>query len=130
MEPEWMDGPELAGFLEECPAEFCDLVLELRELIRKTAPGVCEGIRFHSLFYFKPGFPYGSIGGNVCAIGWKGDELQLAFLHGAFLPDPEHLLKGKAKAKRHVEIRSRADIRNPALRNLIRAALQYDPTAP
>ena len=128
MDAKWLDGSALAGLLEKCPAEFCDLVLELRELIRKTAPGVCEGIRFHSLFYFKPDVPYGSIGGNVCGIGWKGDELHLAFLHGAFLPDPEHLLTGQGKAKRHVEIRSRADIRNPALRDLIRASLQHDPT--
>jgi hypothetical protein len=118
---------QIAAVLAECPDELCDLVLELRDLVCEVAPSVTEAIKFGRLSYFKPGQPYGSIGGNVCMIAWREDCVHLAFIHGAALPDPEQLLKGDAKAKRFIEIRSSADIHQPTVKRLIKAALAYTP---
>ena len=125
----WLEGWEVADFLTDAPGELGDLVLELREVVRKTAPEVTEAIKFGSLCYFKPGRPYGAIGGNVCMIGIRDECVYLQFIHGVSLPDPQGLLEGTAKAKRQIPIRARADLRKPGLRELIRAAVAHDPAA-
>jgi hypothetical protein len=127
MTRQWLDGDELARYLDTCPADLCDLILELRELVQDTAPHVHEAIKFNSLCYYKPDQPYGVIGGNVCGIGVRHDCVYLSFIHGAFLPDPDGLLEGTGKAKRQIAIRTRADIRRNAFRKLIRAAIAYTP---
>jgi hypothetical protein len=123
-----LSGDELARYLATCPPDLCDLILELRDFVREVAPEVHEAIKFHSLCYYKPNQPYGVIGGNVCGIGVRDDCVYLSFIHGAFLPDPDGLLQGTAKAKRDIPIHSRADIRRPTLTKLIRAAIAYTPT--
>ena len=105
------------------------MVLALRELVRDVAPDAVEDIKFNTLCYYKPGHPFGSIGGNICMISWKGDRALLSFIHGAQLPDPHHLLQGRAKAKRFVELRGLMDVPRTALEDLIRAALEYNPLA-
>jgi hypothetical protein len=127
MNPRRLTGEQIAALLAGCPDPLCDLVLELRDLVCRVAAGSAEGVKFGCLCYFKPDRPYGAIGGNVCMIGWREDCVHLAFIHGAALPDPTGLLKGTGKAKRFVELRSRADIRQPAVTQLIHAALAYTP---
>jgi hypothetical protein len=128
MTRQWLDGTEIARYLDTCPAELCDLILELRELVQDAAPRAHEAIKFNSLCYYKPNHPYGVIGGNVCGIGVRDDCVYLSFIHGAFLPDPDGLLQGTAKAKRDIPIRTSADIRRAAFTKLIRAAVAYTPT--
>jgi hypothetical protein len=125
--PRRLSPTQIARLLADCPDELCDLVLELRDLVCRAAPGSTEAIKFGCLCYFKPDQPYGAIGGNVCMIGWREDCVHLAFIHGASLPDPDGLLKGHGKAKRFVEIRSSADIHQAAVGRLVEAALAYRP---
>jgi hypothetical protein len=115
----WLDG---------CPGELRDIIGALRELVRDVAPEAVEDVKFNTLCYYKPGHPYGSIGGNVCMISWKDGWVRLSFIHGAQLPDPQHLLQGRAKAKRFVELHSLVDVPRAALEELIRAAVEYAPT--
>ena len=114
--------------LDEWPDDLADLALELQAFVREIAPHLNETISFNSICYYKPDAPYRTIGGNVCLIGRKDDCLHLGFIHGAALPDPDGLLKGKARYARHVEIRSRRDIRRGAFRKLIRAAIAHTPS--
>ncbi|MBU0718667.1 MAG: DUF1801 domain-containing protein [Planctomycetes bacterium] len=124
---EWSEIEEL---MRDWPGELTDLALELRDLVLEVAGAkVDEKIAFHSLCYYKPGQAYGVIGGNVCLIGPRGDVLNLGFIHGAALPDPDGILQGTGKAARHIEIRSAADIRRKPFERLIRAAIKYQPTA-
>lgn len=124
-----LDGAGIAKYMEKCPAQLGDLILEVREVVLETAPNVEEALRFHELCYFKPNQPYGAIGGNVCLIGPHRDHVRLAFIHGASLPDPTGLLRGSGKAKRHIEIHTVADAHRTAVRALIRASLAYSPFA-
>lgn len=128
MKRQWLSGDELARHLDTCPPDLCDLILELREFVQQAAPKAHEAIKFSSLCYYKPNHPYGVIGGNICGIGVRDDCVYLSFIHGAFLPDPDGLLQGTAKAKRDIPIRTPADIRRTAFTRLIRAAVEYAPT--
>jgi len=129
MAPTRLEGNEIADLIRDWPGRLPDLALELRKLVLGAAPEVSEKIAFHSLCYYIEGRPYGVIGGNVCGIGRKGDSLYLGFIHGAMLPDPQGLLQGTGKAKRHIEIRSATDITARAYKQLIRAAAKFNPTA-
>ena len=60
-------------------------------------------------------------------IGARADCLHLGFIHGAALPEPERLPQGHGKAKRHLDLRRRSDIRHRVFKALIRAALAYEP---
>lgn len=65
--------------------------------------------------------------GAVCQITPKSACVVLGFIHGAFLHDPEHLLRGDRRSKRQVPIDSSRDVPKAALRRLIRAALNFHP---
>jgi hypothetical protein len=124
-----LDWNDIEKLLKGWPDEACDLALTLRDLVLEVGPELAETIAFHALCYHKPGHPYGRIGGNVCMIGLHDDRVQLAFIHGAGLPDPDKLLQGTGKAKRHIEVRSAKDIHRGALKKLIRAAIAHQPRA-
>jgi len=49
--------------------------------------------------------------------------VNLGFMFGVNLPDPEGLLEGSGKKMRHVKIHSPQEAENPSLRKLIEAAL-------
>lgn len=118
---------EIAKLIEGWPDEPRELALELRDLVLEAGPELAEKVAFNALCYYKPGRAYGVIGGNVCMIAPRDDCLHLGFIHGATLPDPECLLRGKGKAKRHIELRGPTDIRRGAFKKLIREAIAYDP---
>ena len=127
MSSQWLSGDQLAKHLDTYPPELRDLIMELREFVQEAAPEAHEAIKFNSLCYFKPKQPYGVIGGNICGIGVKSGDVHLSFIHGAFLPDPDGLLQGTAKAMRHMPIAGEADFRRDAVIALIRAAIEYSP---
>ena len=79
-------------------------------------------------FGLEPGFMF-AVSKKGGGPGLQGHHLELGFIHGAFLPDPDGILDGKGKAKRHIVIRSRKDFRRRAVKQLVRAAVAYDPTA-
>ena len=122
-----LDGHKIADLLRGWPDEVCDLALELRDFVLAVASELSETIAYNALCYYKPGQPYGVIGGNVRLIAPHHDCLHLGFIHGAALPDPDGLLEGTGKAKRHIELRSSKDIRLRAFKKLIRAAIAYEP---
>ncbi|MBN1343288.1 MAG: DUF1801 domain-containing protein [Phycisphaerae bacterium] len=129
MKAKRLSADRIAECLARFPGESQDLMLELRDLVLETVPEAIESIKFNSLCYHKPDHPYGAIGGNICLVSGDQECAILGFIHGAFLPDPEGLLIGTAKAKRHVEIRSSREIRRPAIRDLIRAAVEFTPVS-
>lgn len=66
--------------------------------------------------------------GMVLAVGPLKDRINI-MLAGAGLPDPAGLMEGSGKAGRHIKIRSAEALRNPALADLLRAAVA-DSVAP
>lgn len=117
---------QIETFLERVPQHFQDTVFELRNIISSVAPDAVEAVRWGGLSYFHEGSG-GIVSAGICQIGIHEDHVRLAFIHGAFLPDPRHLLEGKEKYKRFIKIYSYEDAPWDYLKELITASSHFDP---
>jgi len=91
-----------------------------RELVLKTAPEVTEE--------WKWGVPVWAYKGNVVASGVFKDHVKLNFFKGASLGDPKHLFNAglEAKATRAIDIGEGDMLDESALKELIRAAVDFN----
>ncbi|CAG0952736.1 hypothetical protein ANAEL_00158 [Anaerolineales bacterium] len=119
---------QVENFLKFTPQPLQEIVLELRNIIFSVAPDTVEVIRWGELSYFHEGRG-GIVSAGICQIGIEKDHVRLAFIHGAFLPDPHSLLLGTQKAKRYVEISSYEDAPWDYFKKLIAASAKFDPRA-
>ncbi len=117
---------DIEKYLLHVRPELCDIVLEIRNIVASVAPDATE--RQHSR-----GFSYyhkergGPVSAGICQSIIFRDHVRLAFIHGAFIPDPEHMLLGKEKAKRYVPIYHFEGAPWEYLRGLIEAHARFDP---
>ena len=117
---------QVETFLQHTPVQLQDIVLELRNIIVSIAPDAVEVVRWGGLSYFHEGRG-GIVSAGICQIGIHENYVRLDFIHGAFLPDPHHLLHGTQKAKRFVRIESYEHAPWDALTQLVQASSQFDP---
>ena len=117
---------EVEAFLQHTPAPLQEIVLELRNLIAVVSSDAVEVIRWGGLSYFHEGRG-GIVSAGICQIGIHEDNVRLAFVHGAFIPDPRYLLEGKQKAKRFVRIDTYESAPWEYLKELIEASAKFDP---
>jgi hypothetical protein len=98
----------------------------LRKVIRTAAPELAEEWKWNT--------PVWSHRGNVLAAGAFKDHVKLNFFKGASLADPRGLFNAglDAKGSRAIDLREGDRLDEPALTQLIRAAvdLQRTDTAP
>ena len=95
-------------------------IKKFRALILKTAPEVAED--------WKWGVPVWTCKGNVVASGVFKDHVKLNFFKGASLPDPKKLFNAgsEAKATRAIDIAEGDTVDEAALKDLIRAAVDFN----
>jgi hypothetical protein len=95
-------------------------IKKFRALILKTAPEVTED--------WKWGVPVWTYKGNVIASGVFKDHVKLNFFKGASLPDPKKLFNAglEAKATRAIDIAENDKVDESALKDLIRAAVDFN----
>jgi hypothetical protein len=105
-------------FLAALPTPVQELASALRQIIRKAAPELTEGIKW--------GMPCYWGAGNVCAIMALKNHVNLAFFRGAELTDAQALLEGTGKGMRHIKIRYAKDIRKQAFVALVKEAARND----
>jgi hypothetical protein len=117
---------EIETFLQHTPLPLQEIVFELRNLIVSAAPDAVEVVRWGDLGYFHEGRG-GLVSAGICQIEVRKEHVLLAFIHGAFLPDPHGLLEGTQKAKRVVRLESFNDAPWEALQELIIASAHFDP---
>jgi hypothetical protein len=112
--------------LQQVQPELRDIVLELRNIVASVAPDATEKphSRGFSYFFKDRGGP---VSAGICQIGIFRDHVRLGFIHGAFLPDPDGLLVGEPKYKKHVRIYHYDDAPWEYLRSLIQASSRFDP---
>lgn len=113
-------------FLQRFRPDLQEIVLELRNVIACVAPDAHEVVRWGGLSYFHEGGG-GIISAGICQIGIHEDHIRLAFIHGAFLSDPYHLLEGTQKYKRFVRIDSYDGAPWESLKELICSSARFDP---
>lgn len=135
MKPARLTNEELKDhLLLEAPG-VARLVRGVRRAVLRDAPGAAEAVKFGVLCYYHADAWFGSIGGNICMIEVKdrpkrqggGREVLLSFIHGALLPDPAGLLRGKGKMKRFLPVPDADFVGRKDVAALIRAARELRP---
>ncbi len=121
-----MTQANLKPFLDDLAPDTRQLVLALRDVVRRTVPHAEESLLWGSLSYHRPQVG-GRVKGAVCQIVVKGGQVRLDFIHGIRLADPCGLLQGDGVSKRFVPIGAVADAERPEIVALIREAAALDP---
>ena len=109
-------------------AEFTDwrgsTLTRLRKLIRQAEPAMVEEWKWDT--------PVWSHNGNVVAAGAFKDHVKLNFFKGAALHDPHGLFNAglEAKASRAIDFHEGDTIDEPALQELVRAAVAQNGSKP
>lgn len=126
-EGEFLSNSEVERFLAFAPAHLVDIALELRSVIAAVCPYASERILWGGLSYHdaRKGGP---VKGAICQIEIRADHVRLSFIHGARLEDPDSLLRGDRLSKRYAVLDSFDQAKWDALRQLIEAAAQLDPS--
>jgi hypothetical protein len=96
---------DIESYLAHLPSELRDIVFELRSIIASIAPTATETLHRHGFTYYHAERG-GPVSAGICQINLQRDHIRLAFIHGAFLPDPKGLLQGDRQYKRYVKIYS------------------------
>jgi hypothetical protein len=111
---------EIDKFINELTDWRGKWIKQFRALILKTAPEVTEE--------WKWGVPVWAHKGNTVASGVFKDHVKLNFFKGASLPDPKKLFNAgsEAKATRAIDIAEGDKLDEAALRDLIRAAVDFN----
>jgi hypothetical protein len=111
---------EIDKFIKELADWRGKWIAQFRELILKTAPEVTED--------WKWGVPVWVHKGNVVASGVFKDHVKLNFFKGAALSDPQGLFNAglEAKATRAIDIGEGDKLDESALKDLIRAAVEFN----
>ncbi len=112
--------------LEHIAPELRDIVLELRNIVAVIAPHATE-VMHSKGFTFYDAQRGGPVSAGICQILVERDYVGLAFIHGAFLPDPRGLLEGERRYKKFVRIYAYDDAPWEYLRDLIAASSRLDP---
>ena len=117
---------QLDHYLDHTSPELRDIVLELRNLIASVAPYAAE-VRHSRGFSYYDDRCGGPVSAGICQIIIFKDHIRLAFIHGAFLPDPQRLLQGEPKYKKYIRLASFEDAPWDYLKGLIAASANFDP---
>jgi hypothetical protein len=99
------------------------LAASLRKLVSDIYPDVVE-VPWPKLRVVGYGVGPKKSTEHFCYIGVYGTHVNLGFNHGLHLPDPNGILEGAGKKFRHVKIDKLEDVKKPALRRLLRAAVE------
>jgi hypothetical protein len=61
--------------------------------------------------------------GLVCTLLLSKTGVKIGIARGSELPDPKPLMQGSGKVHRHVQLQTIADLKQPGLKPLLKAAL-------
>ena len=118
------DGLTASRHIDNHISELSDwrgqTLARLRKLVLESAPELTEEWKWDT--------PVWAYKGNVVAGGVFKDHVKLNFFKGASLADPKGLFNSglAAKATRAIDFHAGSKIDEPALKELIRAAVAYN----
>jgi hypothetical protein len=106
--------------IADLPGWRGQMYARLRKLIHEAGPNLSEE--------WKWGTGVWASNGMVCSVGAFKDHMKINFFKGASLPDPHGLFNSglEAKASRSIDFYEGDEIDEPALKELIRAAADYN----
>jgi len=106
--------------------DLFDIFFELRNLILSVKPDITEEMTRNNVTYYDAQ-KGGHVSAGVCSIVFYENHIEVHFIHGTFLPDPQHLLQGDRKYKRFVKINTFDSAPWDSIQNLIKASSRFDP---
>lgn len=116
----WVVDPDIERWLAQCAPAVAELVRELCLLVYEVLPDAVTTVDADLIgFGVAPGYR-----GVRFTVAAYRDHVNLGIAHGVELPDPAGLMEGKGRVHRHVKIRSREQLSQPALRELMTLAAQ------
>ena len=124
--PPMLPTRHLEKYLEHVSPPLRDIALEIRNIIVSIAPNATEVMHSKGMMYYHAERG-GPVSAGICQIVIHTDHIRLAFIHGAFLPDPEGLLKGAPQYKKYIRIDSYEDTNWDAIKDMIGASSRFDP---
>ncbi len=108
----------LDEFIAATEPKIRPIMVELRKVIRETAPRLREAMKY--------GMPSYLQNRMVCYIMPAKDHVTFGFYGGEDLPDPKGLLEGSGRSMRHVKVRTLGEAQNPSVRALLKEAVRLD----
>jgi hypothetical protein len=117
---------QLERELSHLPEKYREVVLEIHNIVLSACS--TADLRFHrqGISYFDP-IRGGTVKAGICQVLTDGGHLRLAFIHGAFLPDPLHLLMGERLYKKFVTLQDYDSTPWDAVTRLIQASAAFRP---
>lgn len=103
------------SYIRKLKPPLREIASELRALVKSSAPGIEEDIKWGKPWYSKDGY--------ICYISASKSHITFGFAKGARLNDPRGLLEGTGKGMRHVKVRSLNDIDKTVIRGWVREAV-------
>ncbi len=102
--------------LQSLDAERYEMALKIRDIYFNVEPGIIEDIKYAGLVFFK---------GNqlIGGLFFYKSHASIEFSEGASLSDPESVLEGKGKRRRHIKVTSCQDIQTKNVSAYVKAAL-------
>jgi hypothetical protein len=111
-------------FLEPYGPAITNLVIAARKMVLEEAPDSIELI-YDAYSAVSAGYSFtGRPTDSFVYVAAYPKGVNMGFWAATLLPDPAKLLEGSGKHSRHVKIRDAADLERPALRDLLRAAIE------
>jgi hypothetical protein len=119
---------QLAGFIAKFDPAVARLIRSGRRALRKRFPTAIELV-YDNYNFFVIGFsPTERASDYIVSLAAAANGVGLSFNHGASLPDPHKILLGSGKQNRFVRLTSAATLAEPAVEELLRAALRQAKT--
>ncbi len=118
-----MSKKEAMAFFALYSKEVQTLAWKARELIFEIAPEISETV-YPQMKVIRYGLDGNKMGALVYGLMPTKAGVSLGFMHGTDLADPKGLLEGTGKNLRHVKLKTLADVTSPALRQLVKVALE------
>jgi hypothetical protein len=117
-------SPDYLEFLRPYGPEITALALAVRAFVMREAPGAVELI-YDAYNAVATGYSFTGRPSDGCIhIAVYAKWVNLGFQRGSQLPDPERRLKGSGNWVRHVRITCVEDLSDPAIRALVKAAIE------
>ena len=116
----------LEEHLKHLSRDKVEVILEIRNIVAALCPDAAERLDRRGIVYYDANRG-GPVKGGICFLLFEPDHIRLDFAHGAFLPDPAHLIQGDNLAKRGVKLGDYDSIPWEEITDLITASFRFDP---
>jgi Domain of unknown function (DU1801) len=114
---------ELLDLLKPYDKGVQELTVALRQLVLEELAPCCEYIVEVYIVSILYG-PTHRMKDGICYIGVIKDHVNLGFIRGSELADPQRILEGTGKQMRHIKIRNMSDLERPAVRAYLQEACE------